>query len=79
MIGLCFGLYAPLDRRLESSFSNIRRTIVPPAPVYASVMLYLSGIQFLLGAEVIVGLAADIGKEWLVPITSSEPRTSSTL
>jgi hypothetical protein len=39
----------------------------------------LSGIQFLLGAELIVGLAAGIGKEWLVPITSSEPRTSSTL
>src|SRR6267143_2615719 len=30
----------------ESSFSNVRWTIVPPAPVYASVMLCLFDIQF---------------------------------
>ena len=33
---------------------------VPPAPVYANVMVCLSGIYLPLGCEVIVGLAADI-------------------
>ena len=37
---------------------------MPLARVYANVMLCLSGIQFFLGCEVIVGLAADISNEW---------------